>query len=154
MWYYASSTMPPTQALLQLCYIETHDLVECWINHKCRPWTPESVGDYASGTNHVLPTYGYARMYSGVSLDSFQKKMTVQVVQDFGFGKERSKRTPNRAVWVAADEGLSQIPVSHIALWHGRCICHNRIPQSDIPSHSICFSYNTIMLFTLLQRRR
>ncbi len=42
-------------------------------------WTPESVGDYASGTNHVLPTYGYARMYSGVSLDSFQKKMTVQV---------------------------------------------------------------------------
>eukprot|EP00884_Botryococcus_braunii_P018831 jgi/Botrbrau1/5631/Bobra.55_1s0020.1 len=41
-------------------------------------WTPESVGDYASGTNHVLPTYGYARMYSGVSLDSFQKKMTVQ----------------------------------------------------------------------------
>ncbi|GFH10263.1 histidinol dehydrogenase, chloroplastic [Haematococcus lacustris] len=41
-------------------------------------WTPESVGDYASGTNHVLPTYGYARMYSGVSLDTFQKKMTVQ----------------------------------------------------------------------------
>jgi len=41
-------------------------------------WTPESVGDYASGTNHVLPTYGYARMYSGVSLDSFQKHMTVQ----------------------------------------------------------------------------
>lgn len=41
-------------------------------------WTPESVGDYASGTNHTLPTYGYARMYSGVSLDSFVKKMTVQ----------------------------------------------------------------------------
>jgi histidinol dehydrogenase len=41
-------------------------------------WTPESVGDYASGTNHVLPTYGYARMYSGVSLESFTKKMTVQ----------------------------------------------------------------------------
>lgn len=43
-------------------------------------WTPESVGDYASGTNHVLPTYGYARMYSGVSLDSFQKNMTVQML--------------------------------------------------------------------------
>ena len=43
-------------------------------------YTPESVGDYASGTNHVLPTYGYARMYSGVSLESFQKKMTVQSV--------------------------------------------------------------------------
>lgn len=41
-------------------------------------WTPESVGDYASGTNHVLPTYGYSKMYSGVSLDSFLKKMTVQ----------------------------------------------------------------------------
>ena len=41
-------------------------------------WTPESVGDYASGTNHVLPTYGYARMYSGVSLEAFTKKMTVQ----------------------------------------------------------------------------
>jgi histidinol dehydrogenase len=41
-------------------------------------WTPESVGDYASGTNHTLPTYGYARMYSGVSLDSFVKRMTVQ----------------------------------------------------------------------------
>ena len=39
------------------------------------------MGDYASGTNHVLPTYGYARMYSGVSLDSFQKKMTVQASQ-------------------------------------------------------------------------
>eukprot|EP01045_Picozoa_sp_COSAG04_P046688 COSAG04_NODE_17055_length_480_cov_1.349081_2_plen_44_part_01 len=32
--------------------------------------TPESVGDYASGTNHSLPTYGYARMYGGVSLDT------------------------------------------------------------------------------------
>lgn len=42
------------------------------------PYTPESVGDYASGTNHVLPTYGYARMYSGVSLDSFVKRITVQ----------------------------------------------------------------------------
>ena len=41
-------------------------------------WTPESVGDYASGTNHTLPTYGYARMYSGVSLDSFLKRITVQ----------------------------------------------------------------------------
>uniref|UniRef100_A0A7S0RS36 histidinol dehydrogenase n=1 Tax=Pyramimonas obovata TaxID=1411642 RepID=A0A7S0RS36_9CHLO len=47
-------------------------------------WTPESVGDYASGTNHVLPTYGYARMYSGVSLDSFQKHMTVQELTEDG----------------------------------------------------------------------
>ncbi|MBW3544614.1 MAG: histidinol dehydrogenase, partial [Bacteroidetes bacterium] len=40
--------------------------------------TPESVGDYASGTNHTLPTSGFARAYSGVSLDSFVKKITFQ----------------------------------------------------------------------------
>jgi len=43
-------------------------------------WTPESVGDYCSGSNHVLPTYGYARSYSGVSVASFQKQITVQEV--------------------------------------------------------------------------
>ncbi|KAF2618508.1 hypothetical protein F2Q68_00040166 [Brassica cretica] len=48
------------------------------------PWTPESVGDYASGTNHVLSTYGYARMYGGVSLDSFLKFMTVQSLTEEG----------------------------------------------------------------------
>lgn len=47
-------------------------------------WSPESVGDYASGTNHVLPTYGYARMYSGVSLDSFLKYITVQSLTEEG----------------------------------------------------------------------
>lgn len=41
-------------------------------------YTPESVGDYASGTNHTLPTSGYARSYSGVSVDSFVKKITFQ----------------------------------------------------------------------------
>ena len=41
-------------------------------------WTPESVGDYCSGTNHVLPTYGYARSYSGLILDQFMRGMTVQ----------------------------------------------------------------------------
>lgn len=41
-------------------------------------YTPESVGDYASGTNHTLPTNGFARSYSGVSLDSFVKKITFQ----------------------------------------------------------------------------
>ncbi len=43
-------------------------------------FTPESAGDYASGTNHTLPTYGYARNYSGVSLDSFLKKITYQKI--------------------------------------------------------------------------
>ena len=42
------------------------------------PWTPESVGDYCSGTNHVLPTYGYASTYSGLGVDQFQRQMTVQ----------------------------------------------------------------------------
>jgi histidinol dehydrogenase len=42
------------------------------------PWTPESVGDYCSGTNHVLPTYGFARAYSGLSVSDFQRRMTVQ----------------------------------------------------------------------------
>ena len=41
-------------------------------------FSPESIGDYASGTNHVLPTNGYARAYSGVSVDSFVKKITFQ----------------------------------------------------------------------------
>ncbi|KAK4254751.1 hypothetical protein QN277_010086 [Acacia crassicarpa] len=51
------------------------------------PWTPESIGDYASGTNHVLPTYGYARMYSGVSLDSFLKYITIQSLTEEGLRK-------------------------------------------------------------------
>jgi len=42
------------------------------------PFSPESAGDYASGTNHVLPTYGYARSYGGVGVESFTKTTTVQ----------------------------------------------------------------------------
>lgn len=47
-------------------------------------YSPESVGDYASGTNHTLPTNGYARAYSGVSLDSFVKKITFQSLSKEG----------------------------------------------------------------------
>jgi len=47
-------------------------------------WSPESMGDYCSGTNHVLPTYGYARAYSGLSLTDFQKRMTVQELSSDG----------------------------------------------------------------------
>jgi len=47
-------------------------------------FTPESAGDYASGTNHTLPTYGYAKNYSGVSLDSFVKKITYQKISETG----------------------------------------------------------------------
>ncbi|NIS38924.1 histidinol dehydrogenase, partial [Candidatus Saccharibacteria bacterium] len=47
-------------------------------------YTPEAAGDYASGTNHTLPTNGYARAYSGVSLDSFVKKITFQQISRSG----------------------------------------------------------------------
>ncbi len=51
------------------------------------PWTPESAGDYASGTNHTLPTGGAARAYSGVSLDSFFKKITFQEITPSGLAR-------------------------------------------------------------------
>lgn len=47
-------------------------------------YTPESAGDYASGTNHTLPTYGWARSYSGVNIDSFYKKITFQKISKEG----------------------------------------------------------------------
>lgn len=47
-------------------------------------YTPESAGDYASGTNHTLPTNGYAKSYSGVSLDSYTKKITYQKINKEG----------------------------------------------------------------------
>ena len=47
-------------------------------------YTPESAGDYASGTNHTLPTNGYAKQYSGVNLDSFLKQMTFQKISSEG----------------------------------------------------------------------
>jgi histidinol dehydrogenase len=47
-------------------------------------YTPESAGDYASGTNHTLPTNGYAKAYSGVNLDSFLKKITFQEISKEG----------------------------------------------------------------------
>ena len=47
-------------------------------------YTPESAGDYASGTNHTLPTNGFARAYSGVNLDSFTKKITLQSISKKG----------------------------------------------------------------------
>ena len=47
-------------------------------------FTPESAGDYASGTNHTLPTNGWAKSFSGVSLDSFVKKITYQRITEEG----------------------------------------------------------------------
>src|SRR5262249_37164219 len=48
------------------------------------PWTPETVGDYCSGTNHVLPTYGFARRYSSLGVADFLRSMTVQELTSDG----------------------------------------------------------------------
>ncbi len=48
------------------------------------PYTPESAGDYASGTNHTLPTNGWAHSHSGVNMDSFYKKITFQEISEYG----------------------------------------------------------------------
>jgi histidinol dehydrogenase len=63
--------------------------------------TPESVGDYATGTNHTLPTAGFARSYSGVTLDSFMKKITFQKVTSNGL-----KKIGSIVEIMAAAEGL------------------------------------------------
>ena len=52
----------------------------CVLGH----YSPESAGDYASGTNHTLPTNGYARAYSGVNMDAFMKKITFQEITPEG----------------------------------------------------------------------
>ncbi len=64
-------------------------------------WTPESVGDYCSGTNHVLPTYGFARNYNGLGLDQFIRQMTVQELSREGLAS-----LSDAVVSLAALEGL------------------------------------------------
>lgn len=64
-------------------------------------YTPESAGDYASGTNHTLPTNGHARAYSGVSVDSFVKKVTFQQITQEGI-----KEVGPTVITMAEAEGL------------------------------------------------
>lgn len=64
-------------------------------------YSPESVGDYASGTNHTLPTNGFAKVYSGVSVDSFVKKITYQKLS-----KEGLDTIAATVITMAAAEGL------------------------------------------------
>ncbi|RYZ29153.1 MAG: histidinol dehydrogenase, partial [Chitinophagaceae bacterium] len=64
-------------------------------------YSPESVGDYASGTNHTLPTNGFAKAYSGVSVDSFVKKITYQKLSVEGL-----KNIGNTVIQMAEAEGL------------------------------------------------
>jgi len=65
-------------------------------------WTPESVGDYASGTNHVLPTYGYTKTYSSLSLADFVKRYTVQELTQQGL-----RNLAPAVTCLAAAEGLT-----------------------------------------------
>jgi histidinol dehydrogenase len=64
-------------------------------------WSPESMGDYCSGTNHVLPTFGFARSYSGVSPSDFQKRITVQELSEQGL-----RELGPTAIELAGMEGL------------------------------------------------
>jgi histidinol dehydrogenase len=64
-------------------------------------YAPESAGDYASGTNHTLPTNGYATAYSGVSIDSFVKKITFQPLT-----REGLKNISTTVTTMAMAEGL------------------------------------------------
>ncbi|VVT54535.1 uncharacterized protein SAPINGB_P004124 [Magnusiomyces paraingens] len=65
------------------------------------PYSPESCGDYSSGTNHTLPTYGYAKMYSGVNTGTFMKHITSQELTEEGL-----KAIGPAVMTVAAVEGL------------------------------------------------
>jgi len=90
---------------LILCCAEAEALAEQVVNAGSvfiGNYSPESVGDYASGTNHTLPTNGFARAYSGVSVDSFVKKITFQQLSKeglLGIGKA--------VIIMAEAEGLS-----------------------------------------------
>ena len=64
-------------------------------------YSPESAGDYASGTNHTLPTSGWAKSYSGVNIDSFMKKITYQELT-----REGLQSLSNVIVTMADAEGL------------------------------------------------
>jgi histidinol dehydrogenase len=94
-------------------YAPEHLLIETeharsWLSHVRNAgsvflgdWTPETLGDYCSGTNHVLPTYGFARAYSGLSLNDFLKRMTVQELTADGL-----RDLGPTAVTIADMEGL------------------------------------------------
>ena len=64
-------------------------------------WSPETLGDYCSGPNHTLPTYGYARAYSGLALEDFQRRITVQELTPSGL-----KELGPTATILAGLEGL------------------------------------------------
>jgi histidinol dehydrogenase len=78
-------------------------------------YSPESVGDYASGTNHTLPTNGYAKAYSGVSVDSFVKKVTFQQLTERGLTNiAQTVMDMAKAESLDAHSKAVQIRVDHI----------------------------------------
>lgn len=78
-------------------------------------WTPETMGDYCSGTNHVLPTYGFARAYSGLSMTDFLKRITIQELSADGL-----RDLGPTAITIAQLEGLDahanavQVRLAHL----------------------------------------
>ena len=77
-------------------------------------WTPESAGDYASGTNHTLPTCGWARSFSGVNLDSYYRKMTLQELTPEGLrGLSETIVTMAEAEGLQAHANAVKIRVGH-----------------------------------------
>ncbi len=78
-------------------------------------WTPESAGDYASGTNHVLPTYGYARTYSSLGLMDFMRRFTVQTLTKEGLGSlEKTITTLARAEQLEAHARAVEIRLNFV----------------------------------------
>jgi histidinol dehydrogenase len=88
--------------------INTEDYKELWVKINnagsvfLGQYAPESAGDYASGTNHTLPTNGAARAYSGVSVESYQKKISFQEVSEYGLYNIRTA-----IIRLAEAEGLT-----------------------------------------------
>ena len=88
--------------ILQVEHAESYrDKITCAGSVFLGAWAPESMGDYASGTNHVLPTYGYARTYSGLSLIDFMRSISFQSLTANAF-----KGLANTVVTLAELEGL------------------------------------------------
>jgi histidinol dehydrogenase len=79
------NTYAPEHLIINLAdFVELEQMVRNAGSVFLGQWACESAGDYASGTNHTLPTAGWARSYSGVSLDSFFKKITFQRITKQG----------------------------------------------------------------------
>ena len=94
-------------------------------------YSPESAGDYASGTNHTLPTNGYARAYSGVNLDSFLKKITFQEITEEGI------RNLGETIQILAEHESLQAHKNAVTLrtspptaYHVPCTAHRPPPTA------------------------